>query len=104
MTPRRPARDGQGRADPARQRSGRTCTFYEKALNAQNAGAAAVVLYNNVAGALSPTVAGSPPITIPVVAITAADGVSLDGRIAAGPTDADVDATRRGRSRTRRAG
>ena len=39
-----------------------------------SAGAAAVVLYNNVAGALSPTVAGTPPITIPVVAITAADG------------------------------
>ena len=36
--------------------------------------AAAVVLYNNVAGAFSPTVAGSPPVTIPVVAISAADG------------------------------
>jgi len=44
------------------------------------------VLYNNVAGALSPTVAGSPPVAIPVVAITAADGTLLDGRIAAGPT------------------
>ena len=63
-----------------------TCGFYNKAINAQNAGAAAVILYNNVAGALSPTVAGSPPVTIPVVAITAADGAVLDGRIAAGPT------------------
>jgi hypothetical protein len=62
------------------------CTFYAKAIAAQNAGAAAVVLYNNVAGALSPTVAGSPPVTIPVVAINAADGAILDARIAAGPT------------------
>lgn len=63
-----------------------TCSFFIKATNAQNAGAAAVVLYNNVAGALNPTVAGAPPITIPVVAITAAQGATLDGLIAAGPT------------------
>jgi subtilisin family serine protease len=64
-----------------------TCSFYVKAFNAQSAGAAAVVLYNNVAGALNPTVAGTPPITIPVVAISADNGVLVDGRIAAGPTD-----------------
>ena len=63
-----------------------TCTFYVKAFNAQTAGAAAVVLYNNAAGALSPTVAGTPAITIPVVAITAAQGATLNGLIAAGPT------------------
>jgi subtilisin family serine protease len=66
-----------------------TCTFYIKATNAQNAGAAAVVLYNNAAGALNPTVApplGFPPVTIPVVAITSAQGATLDGLIAAGPT------------------
>lgn len=62
------------------------CTFFTKAINAQNAGAAAVVLYNNAAGFVSPTVAGTPAITIPVVAITAADGATLDGRIAAGAT------------------
>lgn len=45
------------------------CTFYTKSRNATLAGAAAVVLYNNVAGRFSPTVAGTPPITIPVVAI-----------------------------------
>ncbi|MBA2547274.1 MAG: S8 family serine peptidase [Burkholderiaceae bacterium] len=61
-----------------------TCSFYQKSMNAQQAGAAAVVLYNNVAGPLNPTVAGTPPITIPVVAITAAQGVTLDARIAAG--------------------
>ncbi len=63
-----------------------TCSFYEKASNAQAVGAAAVILYNNVAGALNPTVAGTPPITIPVVAIQAADGATIDGRIAAGET------------------
>lgn len=63
-----------------------TCSFYIKASNAQAAGAAAVVLYNNTGGALAPTVAGTPAITIPVVAITAAQGATLDGLIAGGPT------------------
>jgi subtilisin family serine protease len=63
-----------------------TCSFFIKATNAQNAGAAAVVLYNNAAGALNATVAGAPPITIPVVGITAAQGATLNGLIAAGPT------------------
>lgn len=63
-----------------------TCSFYIKAANAQAAGAAAVVLYNNQAGALNATVAGTPAITIPVVGITAAQGGTLDGLIAAGTT------------------
>ncbi|HUG99333.1 MAG TPA: S8 family serine peptidase, partial [Gammaproteobacteria bacterium] len=62
------------------------CTFHLKALNAQNAGAASVVLYNNIAGGLNATVAGDPPITIPVVTITADDGAVIDGLIAAGET------------------
>jgi subtilisin family serine protease len=61
------------------------CTFHVKALNAMNAGAAAVVLYNNVPGRISPTVAGTPPITIPVVAISDTEGVLIDSRLAAGP-------------------
>lgn len=63
-----------------------TCGFYVKASNAQAAGASAVVLYNNAAGALNPTVSGTPAVTIPVVAITAAQGATLDAAIAAGPT------------------
>ena len=63
-----------------------TCSFFMKAFDAQNAGAAGVVLYNNAAGALNPTVAGAVPITIPVVAITGAGGVAINNRIAAGPT------------------
>lgn len=61
-----------------------TCSFYQKAINALNAGAVGVVLYNNTTGRISPTVAGSPAVTIPVVAITAADGVVIDGRLASG--------------------
>jgi subtilisin family serine protease len=63
-----------------------TCTFYTKAYNAMQAGAAAVVLYNSVNGRFSPTVAGTPPITIPVVAISDMEGVLINNRIAAGDT------------------
>lgn len=63
------------------------CTFHTKALNAQNAGAIGVVLYNNVPGRFSPTVAGSPPITIPVVAISDVEGALIDSRLATGPVD-----------------
>jgi minor extracellular serine protease Vpr len=61
-----------------------TCGFYEKAFNAQRAGAIGVVLYNNAAGRVSPTVAGTPPITIPVVAVSADEGVEINNRIATG--------------------
>jgi len=61
------------------------CTFYQKAFNAQQAGAAAVVLYNNAPGRFSPTVAGTPAITIPVVAISDTEGVLINNRLATGP-------------------
>jgi subtilisin family serine protease len=64
-----------------------TCGFYNKAINAQNAGAIGVVLYNNTTGTINPTVAGSPAVTIPVVAITAADGLTINNRLAAGSVD-----------------
>jgi minor extracellular serine protease Vpr len=63
-----------------------TCSFYDKARNAQTAGAVGVVLYNNQLGQFTPSVAGTPPVTIPVVAVTAADGVALNNLIAAGST------------------
>ncbi len=69
-----------------------TCSFYIKAFNAQTAGATAVILYNNAAGALNPTVAGVSAITIPVVAITATQGAALDALIAAGATTLNWDA------------
>jgi subtilisin family serine protease len=61
------------------------CTFYTKAFNAQSAGAIAVVLYNNAPGRISPTVAGTPAITVPVVAISDTEGALIDSRLAAGP-------------------
>jgi len=67
-----------------------TCGFYNKALAAQQAGAIGVVLYNNAAGALNPTVApvptGATPVTIPVAAITAADGQAIFNNVATADT------------------
>ena len=69
-----------------------TCdaTFYNKARQGQEAGAEAVIIYNNVAGLINPTVEpptpADPPITIPVIFIQQSDGVLIDGRIVAGET------------------
>ena len=66
------------------------CGFYNKAINAQRAGAIGVVLYNSVAGAFSPTVTPAPPgaepVTIPVAAISAASGGSIFSGLAANHT------------------
>jgi hypothetical protein len=62
------------------------CPFRLKALNAQGAGAAAVVLYNSAPGWFAPTVAGVPALSIPVVAVSDSEGVLLNSRIAAGAT------------------
>jgi hypothetical protein len=62
-----------------------TCTFVVKVKNAQNAGAVGCILVNNVAGAFSPSGA-DPTITIPVLALSQADGTSLKTAISGGPT------------------
>ena len=70
-----------------------TCAFYIKALNAQNAGAQGVVIYNNVPAHLgsitvdpnAPGNPGGPPITIPVVSISGTQGNLIDSRLASGP-------------------
>ncbi len=51
-----------------------TCPFALKAVNAQNAGAKALIIYNNEPGYIAATVAGDIEITIPVVTVTQADG------------------------------
>ncbi|WP_437593920.1 S8 family serine peptidase [Sorangium sp. So ce1000] len=61
------------------------CSFHQKAARAQAAGAAGVVLYNDRAGAVTASVEGDDPITIPVVGITQAEGELLDARLGAGP-------------------
>ena len=69
------------------------CPFVEKARNAQDAGAIALLVANNVATAIfGPGIA--PPddgrdIIIPVVMITQTDGTSLKGAVSAGPVQAE---------------
>ncbi len=62
-----------------------TCTFVTKAVNAQAAGAIAVVIANNVAGSPPPGLGGSDPtIIIPTVSITQADGNTIKANLAGG--------------------
>ncbi|WP_413452894.1 S8 family serine peptidase [Georgenia phoenicis] len=66
-------------ADP--NDAGCDASFYAKALKAQKAGAAAVVIYNNVPGVLNPSVAGAEAITIPVVGISMQSGMAADAAV-----------------------
>jgi extracellular elastinolytic metalloproteinase len=63
-----------------------TCQFGTKALNAQNAGAIAVVVINNAAG--SPTVMGpgvdGASVTIPAIMISQSDGALIAAELAEG--------------------
>ena len=63
-----------------------TCTFHDKILNAQNAGAIAVVVRNNAPG--DPIVMGgdNTGITIPAVMISQADGVKIRAALTASTT------------------
>jgi hypothetical protein len=58
------------------------CGFAVKVKNAQNAGAVAVLLANNVAGAIAPG-GSDPSVTIPSAGITQADGDALKAAVAA---------------------
>ncbi|MGH9873729.1 MAG: PA domain-containing protein [Pyrinomonadaceae bacterium] len=61
------------------------CTFVTKVKNAQNAGAVAVVIVDNVAAATPPGMAGSDvTITIPAVSITLANGNTIKAQLGAG--------------------
>jgi hypothetical protein len=67
------------------------CNFTEKVQNAQNAGALAVIIVNNVAGA--PIIMGGGPIntiTIPAIMVTDVDGAAL---IAAAASNQTVNIT-----------
>jgi hypothetical protein len=62
-----------------------TCPFVDKAANAAAAGAIAVLIANNVAGA-PPAMGGDlPGLTIPVISITQADGNAIKAQLAGGP-------------------
>ena len=60
--------------------------FVEKAINAQNAGATAVIIYNNEDGPPLAMTGDDAAITIPVVGISQADGTQLAAAIEAGRT------------------
>ncbi len=69
------------------------CQFGTKAKNAQDAGAIAVVIINNVPGALNLTMVGGtdgPLVTIPVVMVTQATGALLADEIATGTSTAFI--------------
>ena len=91
----------QGRLDPLTGKfalldrggpdGGTACSFVEKARNAQDAGAIALIVANNVA---SPPLAGmagtAPDVTIPVVGVTQADGLALKGAVGAGTVNVSL--------------
>ena len=62
-----------------------TCTFTVKVKNAQNAGAIAVVVADNVAGSPPSGLGGTDPtITIPSVRVSLADGNTIKGQLSTG--------------------
>jgi hypothetical protein len=63
-----------------------SCAFSDKAMAAQVAGAVAVIIVNNVAGA-APGLGGSnPSLTIPTVSVSLADGNAIKANLAGGVT------------------
>lgn len=68
-----------------------TCTFVIKVKNAQDAGAIAVIVVDNVPGSPPAGLGGSDPtITIPAVRITLADGIALKAAMASGTVNATL--------------
>jgi subtilisin family serine protease len=61
-----------------------SCGFQQKAENAEDAGAAAVILYNNQPGAVTPIVAANPQVAIPIVMISQLDGQLIHNRLLGG--------------------
>jgi uncharacterized repeat protein (TIGR01451 family) len=65
-----------------------TCSFKTKTLNAQNAGATAVIIVNNVAGSPAPGLGEdssiTTPITIPTVSLTQSDGGLIVAQLGGG--------------------
>ena len=81
------------------QRGG--CPFAVKATNAQTAGAAAVVIYNNAAGPLNGTL-GTPGYNIPVIGTLQSIGVDTVTQLAGGPVTLHVQTTTESEVRTTR--
>ncbi len=68
------------------------CNASAKAQNAQAAGAAAVVIWNNVPGDPPDfSFGGGPEVTVPTFTISFADGTKLSDAVAAGPVSVTID-------------
>jgi len=65
------------------------CTFVEKARNAQDAGAVALLIANNTSGLITPA-GDAPDITIPVMLLTQDDGLALQAAVQAGTVNATI--------------
>ncbi|WP_265521608.1 M20/M25/M40 family metallo-hydrolase [Oerskovia flava] len=65
-----------------------TCPFADKVAAAAGAGASAVVLYNNAAGVLNPTLGAENDAWVPTVGLTQEQGQAILAVLAEGPVDA----------------
>lgn len=65
-----------------------SCNFSLKVQHAAAAGAAAVIIYNNTAGPISPTLGEPSDAWVPTVGITQADGQAIIAGVAGGQTSA----------------
>lgn len=69
------------------------CTFVQKVLNAQAAGAIGVLIYNNVANGLPGMGGTNADVTIPSQGISQADGQAIIAALENGPVTATMDST-----------
>lgn len=67
------------------------CTFGQKSINAKTAGAAAIVIYNNVPGPLSGTLGAAFAKYAPVVGISQEDGQAILEKLQAGEVVANLE-------------
>lgn len=69
-----------------------TCNISDKAVFAQNAGAVAVIIFNNAPGDPPSFSFGSAvPVTVPTFSISQADGLALAASLATGPVTVTID-------------
>jgi hypothetical protein len=69
-----------------------TCSFYEKAANAEAAGAIAVVIFNHTAGAgpMGMSATAGFTVTVPVVSLSYEDGQTIRAELANGPVNMTI--------------
>ncbi len=67
-----------------------TCSFAQQTLNAQNAGAIAAIIINNVAGPEPQLRGAAPTVSIPVVGVSQANGNAIRTALGSGPVTATL--------------